>query len=68
MTSLQIVDVARHLTIAAPVVGPAAAVPYLIAASDDALSRYANDQAEQHLRTALALISQVRNSTERVRL
>src|SRR5829696_2666426 len=65
MTSLQIVDVARHLTIAAPVVSPAAAVPYLIAASDDALSRYANDQAEQHLRTALALISQVRNPTER---
>jgi DNA-binding SARP family transcriptional activator len=65
MTSLQIVDVARHLTIAAPVVGPAAAVPYLMAASDDALSRYANDQAEQHLRTALALISQVQNPTER---
>jgi hypothetical protein len=65
MTSPQIVDVARHLTIAAPVVGPAAAVPYLMAASDDALSRYGNDQAEQHLRTALALISQVRNPTER---
>jgi DNA-binding SARP family transcriptional activator len=65
MTSRQIVEVARHLTIAAPVVGPAAAVPYLIAASDDALSRYANDQAEQHLRTALALISQVQNPAER---
>ena len=68
MTSPQVVDVARHLTIAAPVVGPAAAVPYLVAASDDALSRYANDQAEQHLRTALALISQVRNPTERAAL
>ena len=68
MISPQVVDVARHLTIAAPVVGPAAAVPYLVAASDDALSRYANDQAEQHLRTALALISQVRNPTERAAL
>jgi hypothetical protein len=52
MTPPQIVDVARHLTLAAPIVGPAAAVPYLVAASDDALSRYANDQAERHLRTA----------------
>src|SRR5215212_3987636 len=68
MTSPQLVDVARHLTIAAPVVGAAAAVPYLVAASDDALSRYANDQAEQHLRTAMALISQVRNPTERAAL
>ena len=68
MMSPQVVDVARHLTIAAPVVGPAAAVPYLVAASDDALSRYANDQAEQHLRTALALISQVPNPTERAAL
>ena len=68
LISPQVVDVARHLTIAAPVVGPAAAVPYLVAASDDALSRYANDQAEQHLRTALALISQVRNPTERAAL
>jgi hypothetical protein len=68
MTSPQVVDVARHLSIAAPVVGPAAAVPYLVAASDDALSRYANDQAEQHLRTALALISEVRNPTERAAL
>jgi len=68
MSPPHVVDVARHLTIAAPVVGPAAAVPYLLKASDDALSRYANDQAEQHLRTAMALISQVRNPTERAAL
>jgi hypothetical protein len=68
MTSPDIVDVARHLTLAAPIVGPAAAVPYLVAASDDALSRYANDQAERHLRTALELISQVRDPAERATL
>ena len=65
MTPPDIVDVARHLTLAAPVVGPAAAVPFLVAASDDALSRYAHDQAERHLRTALDLISQVRVRAER---
>jgi DNA-binding SARP family transcriptional activator len=65
MNAQEIVDVARHLTVAAPLVGPAAAVPYLIAASDDALSRYANDQAERHLRTALELIPQVRDPAER---
>ena len=65
MTPPQIVDLARHLTLAAPLVGAAAAIPHLVAASDDALSRYANDQAEQHLKTALALIPQVRDTTER---
>ncbi len=65
MSSREIVDVAQHLTVAAPLVGPAAAVPHLIAASDDALSRYANAQAERHLRTALDLISQVRDPAER---
>ena len=59
MGSAQIVEVARHLTLAAPVIGPAAAVPHLLAASDDALSRYAHLEAERHLRTALELISQL---------
>lgn len=68
MSPPQVVDVARHLTLAAPVVGPAAAVPHLIAASNDALSRFANDQAEQHLRTALDLISQVRDPAEKAGL
>jgi DNA-binding SARP family transcriptional activator len=65
MSPQEIVDVARHLTLAAPLVGPAAAVPHLVAASDDALSRYANDHAERHLRTAVDLISQVRDPAER---
>jgi hypothetical protein len=68
MSPPQVVDVARHLTLAAPVVGPAAAVPHLIAASNDALSRFANDQAERHLRTALDLISRVRDPTEKAAL
>ena len=46
-------------------VGPAAAVPYLVAASDDALTRFANDQAEQNLREALALVAQVLDPGER---
>ncbi|MBU2663604.1 AAA family ATPase [Actinoplanes bogorensis] len=62
------VEVARHLTRAAPVVGPAAAVPHLIAASEDALSRYSNEQAERNLRTALDLIAQVRDPVERAGL
>jgi hypothetical protein len=68
MSPREVVDVARHLTLAAPLVGPAAAVPHLLAASDDALSRYAHDQAEQHLRTALDLVAQVREPTERAAL
>ena len=61
----QTVALARHLTVAAPLVGPAAAVPYLVAASDDALTRFANDQAEQNLREALALVAQVLDAGER---
>jgi DNA-binding SARP family transcriptional activator len=68
MTSREIVDVARHLTLAAPLVGPHRAVPHLLAASDDALSRFANDQAEAHLRTALELIAQVRDPAQRAGL
>jgi hypothetical protein len=64
----QVVSLARHLTVAAPLVGPAAAVPYLVAASDDALTRFANDQAEQNLRAALALVAQVSDPAERSRL
>jgi hypothetical protein len=63
-----IAELASHLTIASPVVGPAAAVPYLIAASDDALSRFANDLAEQNLRTALRLAEEIGDATERVAL
>ena len=55
----QVADIAHHLTVAAPVVGAAAAIPYLIAASEDALTRFANDLAEQHLRTALDLAAHI---------
>ena len=65
MSPRQVVEVARHLTLAAPLVGPAAAVPHLVAASDDALSRYAHDQAERHLRTALDLVAQLPDLAER---
>jgi len=61
----QVVSWARHLTVAAPLVGSAAAVPYLVAGSDDALPRFANDQAEQDLRAALALVAQVSDPAER---
>ena len=61
----QTVALARHLTIAAPLVGPAAAVPYLVAASDDALTRFANEQAEQNLHEALALVARVLDPGER---
>jgi hypothetical protein len=68
MTSREILDVARHLTLAAPLVGPQSAVPHLQAASYDALSRFANDQAEAHPRTALGLIGQVRDPAQRAEL
>ncbi len=61
----RVVDLARHLTAAAPLVGPAAAVPHLVDASGDALSRNANDQAEHHLRTALDLVSRIEIASQR---
>jgi DNA-binding SARP family transcriptional activator len=68
LTPQQIVDVAHHLSVAAPVVGPAAAIPYLVAASEDAVSRFASDRAEQNLRAALDLARQVRDPLERAAL
>lgn len=55
----QIADIAHHLTLAVPIVGAAAAIPYLIAASEDALTRFANEQGEQHLRAALDLTTHI---------
>ena len=68
LTPQQVVDLAHHLSLAAPVVGPAAAIPYLVAAAEDALSRFANDAAEQSLREALDLARQVPDPAERVAL
>jgi DNA-binding SARP family transcriptional activator len=67
-SSRQIADIAHHLSVAAPVVGAPAAVPYLIAASEDALTRFANEQAERHLRDALELVSGVSDDEERGQL
>jgi hypothetical protein len=50
-----LVAVAHHLTLAAPAVGPMAAIPYLLQTSEDALSRYAVDLAVEALETALTL-------------
>ena len=58
LTPHEVLDVARHLRVAAPIVGPAAAVPYLLTASDDALSRYAHDQGEQLLDDALRICAE----------
>ena len=68
LTPQEVLDVARHLRMAAPIVGPAAAVPYLLAASDDALSRYAHDQGEQLLDDALQQIAEIREPAERAAL
>jgi DNA-binding SARP family transcriptional activator len=68
LTPQQVLGLARHLTHAAPILGPAAAVPYLLAASDDALSRYAHDQGAQLLEDALELVAQVRDRAERAAL
>lgn len=64
----QVVQLARHLTIAAPVVGPEAAVPYLVAASEDAISRFANSQAEASLLSALELSRQIVDPATRTAL
>jgi hypothetical protein len=68
LTPQQIVDVAHHFCVAAPVVGPAAAIPYLAAASEDAISRFAYDRAEQNLAVALDLARQVRDPAQRAGL
>jgi DNA-binding SARP family transcriptional activator len=68
LTPQDVVDVARHLTLAEPVVGPAAAIPYLVSAADDALSRHAHRETERLLEQALDLASRVADPTERAGL
>lgn len=60
-----VVEVARHALPAAPVIGAATAVPFLVAAADDALSRLALSQAEQHLDDVLTLAAQLTSGEER---
>ncbi len=54
-----ILEVAHHLAAAAPAVGTAAAIPYLLTAAEDALSRYATRSAGRILEEALALANQI---------
>jgi DNA-binding SARP family transcriptional activator len=61
----RVVEIAHHLTIATPIVGDAA-VPYLLAAADDAFIRVASRSAEQYLITALELTSALPQSADRV--
>lgn len=49
----EVLEVSHHLVAAAPAVGPAAAIPYLLSASEDALSRYATITAARILEETL---------------
>ena len=62
----RVLQVAEHLTKAAPLVGAGAAVPFLVAAADDALSRLALQQAERILGDALVLIGEMPDADARV--
>jgi DNA-binding SARP family transcriptional activator len=64
-TPEQVVETARHLFLAVPVAGAAAALPSVLAAADDALSRLALGQAEQYLVDAFALAAQLTSPQER---
>ncbi len=65
LTPHDVVAVARHLTLAEPVVGPAAAIPYLLLAADDALSRNAHREAERLLEQALDLAARIPDPAQR---
>ena len=51
----RVIEVAHHLYLAAPLIGPAAAIPFMFAAADDALGRMATEQAEGILDDTLTL-------------
>jgi predicted ATPase len=63
-----VVELARHALLAAPVLGASTALPFLVAAADDALSRLALSQAEQHLHDVLTLAGQLTSADERARV
>jgi DNA-binding SARP family transcriptional activator len=60
-----VVEIARHLVLAEPIVGANAAIPYLIAVADDARGRSAFHLAERALRTALELTARVPDPVHR---
>ena len=68
LTPQEVVALARHLTVAEPVVGPAAAIPYLVSAADDALSRHAHTETERLLEQAIDLASRIVDPAERAAL
>ena len=59
LTRQDVVALARHLTLAEPVVGPAAPIPHLVAAAEDALTRNAHREAERLLEQALGLADRI---------
>ena len=61
----QVVETARQLTLAAPAVGAAAELPYLVSVSEDALSRYAHESAEATLREALVVAGSITDPARR---
>jgi DNA-binding SARP family transcriptional activator/tetratricopeptide (TPR) repeat protein len=61
----RVLEVAEHLRLAAPLIGPAPAIPFLIAATDDALSRMALRQAERILAGALDLAGKLPEGEQR---
>lgn len=63
-----VVEMAHHLRMAESVAGPEVAVPYLVRAASDAVSRYALDSAEQYLVTALETIERVPDASRRAEL
>jgi DNA-binding SARP family transcriptional activator/tetratricopeptide (TPR) repeat protein len=64
-SSDNVVEVARHALLAAPVIGAATALPFLVAAADEALSRLALSQAEQNLVDVLTLAAQLTSAEDR---
>jgi DNA-binding SARP family transcriptional activator len=63
-----VVEVARHALLAAPAIGAPTALPFLLAAADDAMARLALSRAEQHLQDALTLAAQLPSTDERARI
>jgi hypothetical protein len=66
--AVHVVEVARHAFLAAPAIGAATALPFLLAAADDAIARLALSQAEQHLEDVLTLAPQLPSPDERARI
>ncbi len=60
----RVLQVADHFWAAVPVIGAAAALPYVLAAVEYAMTRLAYEQAEQQLRRALELLGAMPVSVE----